>query len=156
MFNDYSYVKSQIIINTVGTPFENNKVNLSYLYSSMQQISKYVKKNSLIIIKSTVPPKTTQEIYNRFFKEKKVLLCFSPERIAEGNMIKEFKKLPIIIGGVNKVSSAVAEKFFKKHLKVKIIKTNNSTEAELIKLFDNLWIDLNISLGNEVGKICNI
>ena len=77
----------------------------------MQQISKYVKKNSLIIIKSTVPPKTTQEIYNRFFKEKKVLLCFSPERIAEGNMIKEFKKLPIIIGGVNKVSTAAAEKF---------------------------------------------
>ena len=155
--NDFSYVaKSQVIINTVGTPFENNKVNLSYLYSSMQQISKYVKKNSLIIIKSTVPPKTTQEIYNRFFKEKKVLLCFSPERIAEGNMIKEFKKLPIIIGGVNKVSTTAAEKFFRKHLKVKIIKSNNSTEAELIKLFDNLWIDLNISLGNEVGKICNI
>ena len=154
--NDFSLVsKSQVIINTVGTPIENNKVNLSYLYSSMQKISKYVKKNSLIIIKSTVPPKTTEEIYNKFFKRKKVLLCFSPERIAEGNMIKEFKKLPIIIGGIDKKSADTAEIFFKKHLKVKIIKTNNSTEAELIKLFDNLWIDLNISLGNEVGKICN-
>ena len=154
--NDFSLVsKSQVIINTVGTPIENNKVNLSYLYSSMQKISKYVKKNSLIIIKSTVPPKTTQEIYNKFFKRKKVLLCFSPERIAEGNLIKEFKKLPIIIGGIDKKSADTAESFFKKHLKVKIIKTNNSTEAELIKLFDNLWIDLNISLGNEVGKICN-
>ena len=70
-------------------------------------------------------------------------------------MIKEFKKLPIIIGGIDKKSADTAESFFKKHLKVKIIKTNNSTEAELIKLFDNLWIDLNISLGNEVGKICN-
>ncbi len=154
--NDFSSVsKSQVIINTVGTPIQNNKVNLSYLYSSMQKISKYVKKNSLIIIKSTVPPNTTQEIYNKFFKRKKVLLCFSPERIAEGNMIKEFKKLPIIIGGIDKKSADTAESFFKKHLKVKIIKTNNSTEAELIKLFDNLWIDLNISLGNEVGKICN-
>ena len=43
----------------------------------MQQISKYVKKNSLIIIKSTVPPKTTQEIYNRFFKEKSFIMFFT-------------------------------------------------------------------------------
>ncbi len=154
---DFSYISdSDVIINTVGTPFENNKVNLTNLFSSMQQIAKYVKKNSLIIIKSTVPPKTTSEIYDKFFKRKKILLCFSPERIAEGNMIKEFQKLPIIIGGVNKESTAAAQIFFKKHLKVKFIKTNNSTEAELVKLFDNLWIDLNISLGNEVGKICNI
>ena len=90
---DFSYIsKSDVIINTVGTPVKNNKVNLSYLNSSMLKISKYVKKNSLIIIKSTVPPQTTQKIYNKYFKGKKVQVCFSPERIAEGKMIKEFKK----------------------------------------------------------------
>ena len=155
--SDFSYIsKSDVIINTVGTPVKNNKVNLSYLNSSMLKISKYVKKNSLIIIKSTVPPQTTQKIYDKYFKGKKVQVCFSPERIAEGNMIKEFKKLPIIIGGINAKSTIAAENFFRQHLKVKFIRTNNSTEAELVKLFDNLWIDLNISLGNEVGKICNI
>jgi nucleotide sugar dehydrogenase len=155
--NDFSYIsKSDVIINTVGTPFENNKVNLSYLFSSMKKIAKHAKKNSLIIIKSTVPPRTTIEIYEKYFKRKKILLCFSPERIAEGNMIQEFKKLPIIIGGIDKKSSIAAEKFFKKHLKVKLIKTNNSTEAELVKLFDNLWIDLNIALGNEVGKVSKV
>ena len=51
--NDFSYIsKSQVIINTVGTPFENNRVNLSSLFSSMKKISENVKKNSLIIIKS--------------------------------------------------------------------------------------------------------
>ena len=55
-----------------------------------------------------------------------------------------------------KKGSIAAEKFFKKHLKVKLIKTNNSTEAELVKLFDNLWIDLNIALGNEVGKVSKV
>ena len=66
-------------------------------------------------------------------------------------MIKEFKKLPIIIGGIIKRVQILLKVFLKK-LKVKIIKTNNSTEAELIKLFDNLWIDLNISLEMKLEK----
>ena len=154
--SDYSVIsKSNIVINTVGTPIFAKKVDLSYLENSMKKIARFVKKNTLIIIKSTVPPKTTINLYKKFFRNKNVYMCFSPERIAEGNLINEFKKLPIILGGVNDESNRVAEKFFKRYLNVKIIKTSNSTEAELVKLFDNLWIDLNISLGNEVGKICN-
>jgi len=154
---NFSYIRNaDVIINVVGTPIYKKKPNLTFLKKSFKKISKYVKKNSLIILKSTVLPETTINIYNKYFTKKNVLMCYSPERIAEGNLMQEFLKIPIIIGGINKKSAIASEKFFKKYLNVKIIQMQNSTEAELVKLCDNLWIDLNIALGNEIAKVCNV
>lgn len=154
--SDYKFIKkSNVIIITVGTPYLEGKTNLKDLTKTIEKLAKFVKKNSLIIIKSTVPPGTSQYLYTKYLRNKRINFCYSPERISESNLIKEFQSLPIILGGINKENLLSGERFFKKYLKVNIIKTENIVEAELAKLFDNLWIDLNISLGNEVAKISN-
>ena len=139
--SDYKFIKkSNVIIITVGTPHLKGKTNLKDLTNTIEKLAKFVKKNSLIIIKSTVPPGTSEYLYTKYLRNKRINFCYSPERISESNLIKEFQSLPIILGGINKENLLSGERFFKKYLKVNIIKTENIVEAELAKLFDNLGL----------------
>ena len=82
-------------------------------------------------------------------------LAFSPERLAEGSAIKELTTIPIIVGGIDKKSSEITSKFWELVLEVKTIIVSDAKAAEMTKLADNLWIDLNIALGNEIALLCD-
>ena len=117
----------------------------------------FVKDDQLIIVKSTVPPCTTEEdvaIPLRQFAEVDVAFC--PERLAEGNAINECKNIPVVIEGLMKEVLKRACEFWSQALSIKCIKVQNSRAAELVKLADNAWIDLNISLAFELAKISDI
>ncbi len=151
----YEVIKnSEIIILTLGTPIdENMNPVLDQLNEAVDKIIPYLKKNQLIILRSTVSPRTTIyikdtiELRTKFKVGKNIFLAFCPERIAEGKAIQEIKEIPQIIGGVDNVSSNKAKLFFET-LGVKCLLTD-STSAELAKLFTNMYRYISFAIVNE-------
>ena len=148
--------KSEVVIITVGTPLsENNSADLKYLSETCIDIEPYIQDGQLIIVKSTIPPGTTREVvYKILSKNKKNIdVVFSPERLAEGNAINEFKTLPIVIGGISRQASNRASKFWKDTIGIETIIVNSVETSELVKLANNAWIDLNIGLANDLARL---
>ena len=147
--------KSDVILVTVGTSLSNDyDADLSALEDVFKNLSIHVVSNQLIMIKSTIPPGVTRKLASYYFgSNNDIYIGFSPERLAEGNAIKEFQELPIIVGGINDVSTQRCAKFWEEVLEVEVIKVSNCETAELVKLANNQWIDLNIALANELAVL---
>jgi len=157
---DFSHIKeADVIIITVGTPLGNNyEPDMSQIIAASKEVSKYLRRGHVVILKSTVPPYTTENVVKPILKQNQVVdfaLAFCPERLAEGKAIEEFQIIPVVIGGLNEESTEIAALFWKEALGVKTIKVSNACTAEMTKLADNLWIDLNIALANEIAILCD-
>ena len=147
--------KSDVILVTVGTSLSNDyDADLSALEDVFKNLSTHVVNNQLIMIKSTIPPGVTRKLATSYFaSNNNIYIGFSPERLAEGNAIKEFQELPIIVGGINDASTEKCANFWEEVLEVEVIKVSNCETAELVKLANNQWIDLNIALANELAVL---
>jgi UDP-N-acetyl-D-mannosaminuronic acid dehydrogenase len=157
---DFSRVKeTDVIIITVGTPLgENYEPDLNKLVAASREISKYLRRGHIVILKSTVPPYTTENIVKPILQanglsETDFALAFCPERLAEGRAIMEFQSIPVVVGGVNHESTKSASLFWREVLGVETIEVTNARTAEMTKLADNMWIDLNIALANEIAML---
>lgn len=152
-----SVASTDVIIITVGTPMsEDNQADLTYLTNVCEEIEPHTIENQLVLVKSTVPPGTTRNIVNKILtKNKKIDVVFSPERLAEGNAINELNSLPIIVGGITNTATERASIFWNKCLNVDTIKVINPETAELVKLANNSWIDLNIALANDLARVAD-
>ncbi len=142
------------VILTLGTPVdENMNPSLSQIDNALLSISKYLKPGQLLILRSTVSPRTTEYVANFLNKIPKIkvgknfYLAFCPERIAEGFAIEELYQIPQIIGGIDKKSSKKAVELFK-ILKIKYWITD-ATSAELAKLFTNMYRYISFAIANE-------
>jgi len=154
---DYSSLsESEVILITVGTPLsENFDADLSAIRSVFSSLSKNIKDGQIVMIKSTVTPGVTRMMAEEFLTKNNVYIGFSPERLAEGNAIHEFKKLPIVVGGISEESTRKCAEFWENSLGVDVIRVSSSEAAELVKLADNQWIDLNVALANELAILCD-
>lgn len=152
---DYSVIgKSNVIIITLGTPIdENMNPVLDQIDSALGNIIPFLKKNQLIILRSTVSPRTTLyvkdkiEINTKLKVGKDIFLAFCPERIAEGFAIKETREIPQIVGGVDAISTRKAKHFYES-FGVKCL-VSDSTSAELAKLFTNMYRYISFAIANE-------
>jgi UDP-N-acetyl-D-mannosaminuronic acid dehydrogenase len=152
---DYKVIKeSEIIILTLGTPVdENMNPVLDQIDESIEQMMPYLKKNQLIILRSTISPKTTFyvkekiELKSKFRIGKNLFLAFCPERIAEGKSIVEIKEIPQIIGGVDKISGQKAKIFFE-GMGINCV-VSDAVSAELAKLFTNMYRYISFAMANE-------
>jgi nucleotide sugar dehydrogenase len=143
-----------VFIITVGTPLgDAYGPDVSHLQAACRAIEPYVVDGTLIIVKSTVPPHTTADVVGTAFPGKDVDVAFCPERLAEGRAIPEFESLPIVVGGLDERSTAAAKAFWESVLDVEVIAVSDAVVAEMVKLADNLWIDLNIALAGELAKL---
>ena len=148
-----------IIFVTVGTPNSNdNSVDYSQLYSALEDIGNLDLKNKMIIMRSTLPPQTTEDIVIPFLQQKTGLkagfdfgLVVCPERILEGHAVKELKELPEIIGGINQESNDIVTNVFKIINPNKEFSYCSMTGAELAKLFTNIYRYISFALSNEFG-----
>ena len=152
---------NNIFIVTVSTPVDNfNKPDLKALYSACVLISKKYKKDDIVIIESTIAPGTTEnyclDIISKFSKIKKdkIKICFSPERMNPGDTKNQLKNLTKVLSGNDKKSVMRCKKMYQKICKDVYIADSIQT-AELGKLFENIQRDVNISLVNELYKICD-
>lgn len=161
---EYSAIKSaDIIIVTVGTPLADDfSPQMKDIEAASLSIGEYLQKGQIVILKSTVPPFTTENIVKPILEEKSGLVCgkdfglaFSPERLAEGRAVKELNSIPIIVGGIDEQSAQITSEFWKNILGVETIIVSQARTAEMSKLADNLWIDLNIAIANELAQICS-
>lgn len=146
-----------VIFFTVGTPNSpEGIVDYTQLYGALEEVSNLDLQGKMIILRSTMPPKTTEDIVLPYLEDKSSLKCGSdfglavcPERILEGKAIKELFELPEIIGGVNDISTAIAKEVFLTINPKKEILVTTPTGGELAKLFTNIYRYITFALANE-------
>ncbi len=151
---------SDVIIVTVGTPLGGHySADLTALESCIEAICPYLCKGQLLILKSTLPPGTTRNVVAPILKRhgikpgSDIFLSFCPERLAEGNAMNEMKELPVVVSGIDEESALRAESFWKR-VGLETIPVKSLEAAELTKLADNVWIDVNVALSNELARVC--
>jgi UDPglucose 6-dehydrogenase len=134
---------------------KSGECDLSIVKDCLYQIDKITtslnKKNFIVIIKSTIPPGTTEQLNKEF---KNLHIAFNPEFLTEANAVDDYKNQNrIIIGADRPYSSRVKQIFSKAFPKVPIIKTS-STIAEMIKYVTNSFLAMKVSFANEMYQIC--
>ena len=144
--------KCKYIIVCIGTPINNKfKPNLKKFINFFYNLRKYLNKNHVIIIRSSIYPGVCNKVFN-IVKNLCKNLSYCPERIAQGKSLIELPKLSQIVSGKNNKAKIESGKIFKKVCK-KIIYTE-IIEAELIKLFSNAYRYINFSISNQFYLIC--
>tara|TARA_B100000315_G_C14547587_1_gene574045 strand:+ start:399 stop:1580 length:1182 start_codon:yes stop_codon:yes gene_type:complete len=144
--------KSRYIIICIGTPINSQlNPNLKNFVNFFYSLKKYLNKNHIIIIRSSVYPGVSNKVFE-IIKNRCRNLSYCPERIVQGKAIVELPKLSQIVSGKNTRAKLESGKLFKKISK-KIIYTG-IMEAELIKLFSNAYRYINFSISNQFYMIC--
>lgn len=159
--SDVAIKEADILIVCVPTPVNEDKTpDLSYVMNICRTIANSLERKKLIIIESTIPPETTETFIAPILEEGSGLRCgvdfwlaYCPERITIGKALKKFIESARIIGGYNTESAEVAAEFFKTFVKGKILATDAAT-AEVAKLAENTFRDINIAFANELALIC--
>ncbi len=137
------------VITVVGTPVDRHlNPTVNEVYHSIDALLDHMRDGTLLVLRSTVYPGVSKLVHDRLHRlNRKVLLAFCPERIAEGNAIEELVKLPQIVSAFEPDAMAAA-----RHLFGKIAPTLielKPPEAELAKLFTNAWRYANFAISNQ-------
>lgn len=146
-----------VILITVGTPLDSaGDADQTQIAAAAEAIAPHLADDQLVMLKSTVPPGcTTSRLAPILRRHSNVHVAFCPERLAEGNAIGEFLSVPVVVGGIDAASTEAARDFWQRALETQVMVVASATGAEMVKLADNLWIDLNIALANELAKLCD-
>lgn len=156
--------EADTFIIAVPTPFkvtaDNPKApDLSYVEAATRAIAPYVREESLVILESTSPVGATDLIYRILTEQRpelegKLFVAHCPERVLPGHIIRELVDNDRIVGGVNKQSAEKARDLYKTFCNGSIFLTDSKT-AELTKLVENSYRDVNIAFANELSLICD-
>lgn len=164
------YVRSDNFIIAVPTPFgDNHDIDMSFIFSAVDSISPLLKGGELIVLESTVPPGTTRRMAERLATnrpdlvtddpsisptEKTVFVAHCPERVLSGAALQELCANDRVIGGLSPFSSAKAKTIYEIFCKGELHTTSVET-AEMTKLTENAFRDVNIAFANELSLICD-
>jgi UDP-N-acetyl-D-mannosaminuronic acid dehydrogenase len=148
------------VIVSVQTPIDQNrKPNISFLMKALIEVGKTLKKEMLIIVSSTVPPgtmlgkvKPTLTSISCLKTDIDFYLAYVPERVSPGKVLKEFVESPRLVGGIGPNSTKIAAELLRTVCK-KVIETDVTT-AEVSKLAENTFRDVNIAFANQLALIC--
>jgi len=147
----------EVIFVCVPTPMnKDGSCNIDVVEGVIKQINKVLTdwksdKRPIVVIKSTVPPGTTEKLHKKF---KNVNVIFNPEFLTEANFIEDFKnQTRIILGGTRKGTNKLRQVYSKVFPTAHIIKTH-STIAELVKYMTNSYLATKVSFANEMYQIC--
>ena len=154
---------NDFIIVTVGTPLgPDYEPIVDDIKAAARAVGENLRPGHLIILKSTVPPDTTENLVRPILEEVSGLragvdfgLAFCPERIAEGQAIRELTSIPVVVGAVDECSARACSTLWRHALGVESVVVDDPRTAEMVKLADNLWVDLNVALANELAKVCD-
>lgn len=147
----------------IAVPTPNNpdkSCNLDYVINATESIIPYLQKGNVVIIESTIGPRTTEDVIlpilrqTRFNVGEDIYLAHCPERVLPGKILEELVENNRIVGGVNPASTEKAAELYRAFVKGEIIMTEAKT-AEMSKLMENTFRDVNIALANELVKICS-
>ena len=152
-------VVANVFIIAVPTPFNHDKsADLSYVTNAAESIKAVLKTGDLVILESTSPPRTTIDIVMPILEESGLVcgkdfdLVYSPERVLPGRILEELVHNDRIVGGVTEAASLRAKKLYASFVHGQI-HTSDPTTAEMVKLMENTFRDVNIALANEFSRI---
>ena len=161
---------AKVYIIAVPTPVNNDDLSpdLSYVMQAGLSIAKKLEKGGLVILESTSPPGTTEELSNflsherpdlRFPKEGSseidVSVAYCPERVLPGQVIEELKTNTRIIGGLSQKCTDMAIELYRNFVDSDCLGVSSSKVAEMCKLVENSYRDVNIAFANELSLICH-
>ena len=155
------YQKTDIYIIAVPTPYNNNtkKIDPSYINAAIEQVLKVSNKGAIVIIESTVSPGTIDRHVRPFIINKgfvigeDIYLVHAPERIIPGNMVYELEHNSRTIGADDVNIAERVKKVYESFCKGEIVLTDIKT-AEMTKVVENTYRDINIAFANELAQIC--
>ncbi|MBS4538834.1 nucleotide sugar dehydrogenase [Clostridium sp. D2Q-11] len=159
---DYSVLsKADCVMICVPTPLDRHQQpDTSYIEQSTRDISKYLRRGMLIVLESTTYPGTTEEVIKPILEAtglkcgEDFFLAFSPERVDPGNKQYNIKNTPKIVGGVTENCTELAALLYEKFLQGSIHKVSSPAVAEIEKILENTFRNINISVINEMTILC--
>ncbi len=159
---DYDKLKeADCIAIAVPTPLDKYKQpNISYVENSTKEIAKRLHKGMLVVLESTTYPGTTEEIIKPIL-EKTGLVCgkdffiaYSPERVDPGNKLYNTKNTPKVVGGITPICTEIAAAMYENVLEGCIHRVSSPKVAEMEKILENTYRNINIGLANEMAILC--
>jgi len=158
--SDFSFIKDvDFIAICVPTPLDiHQHPDISYLQSSAQSIAQYLRKNTVIVLESTTYPGTTEELIKPILEKGSGLKCnedfylgFSPERVDPGNLIFKTKNTPKVVGAIGEDAQEVIAAMYGAVLGDKVHIVSSPSVAEMTKILENTYRNINIGLINELA-----
>ena len=163
--------EADAFIIAVPTPFKENEVgtyngveyklaDMRAVTSAAESIVPFLKKGNLVILESTSPPRTTVDLIAPILQKSGLqagsdfFLCYSPERVLPGQIMKELIENARVIGGITPESAQTGEDLYSTFVKGKILQTD-ATTAEMVKLMENTHRDVNIAIANEFSRLAD-
>jgi UDP-N-acetyl-D-mannosaminuronic acid dehydrogenase len=147
--------RTQQVVVVIGTPVDEFLApSMTVFERTVEQMSPWLRDGSLVVLRSTVYPGTTEFVARHLSKRNHdVDLAFCPERIAEGHALEELRSLPQIIGADSEAAAERATALFQRLVGTTIRTTTK--EAELAKLFTNTWRYMKFAVANQFFMIAN-
>lgn len=160
---DFAQVaKADCVCICVPTPLDNYKQpDISYVKSSAESIVPFMHNEMLIVLESTTYPGTTEELLKPIFESSGLecgnnfYLAFSPERVDPGNLIYKTKNTPKVVGGITEKCTDIAATLYESILEAPIHRVSSPAIAEMEKILENTYRNINIGLVNELAILCN-
>jgi UDP-N-acetyl-D-glucosamine dehydrogenase len=161
---DFSFVKDvDFIAIAVPTPLDKyQQPDISYVRNSAIEIAKYLKRGSMVVLESTTYPGTTEELLLPILEQGSGLKCgedfylaFSPERVDPGNKVYKTKNTPKVVGGVGRDATEVIAAMYRNVLEGEVFEASSPRVAEMEKILENTYRNVNIGLINELAILCH-
>lgn len=160
---DFSFVKDMdFIAICVPTPLDKHQQpDIHYVRDSVTEISRFLKKGTMVVLESTTYPGTTEELVKPILEKGSGLICgsdfylgFSPERVDPGNLIYKTKNTPKVVGAIGQDAADVISAMYESVLDGQVFTVSSPAVAEMEKILENTYRNVNIGLINELGRLC--
>lgn len=161
---DFSFVKDvDFVAICVPTPLDaHQQPDISYVRDSATAVAKHLKKGTMVVLESTTYPGTTEELLKPILEKGSGLKCgedfylgFSPERVDPGNLIYKTKNTPKVVGAIGKDATEVIAAMYRAVLEGEVYEVSSPAVAEMEKILENTYRNINIGLVNELTMLCN-
>lgn len=154
--------KADCVCICVPTPLDRYKQpDISYVKSSAESIVPFLHKDMLIVLESTTYPGTTEQLLKPILESSGLkcgedfYLAFSPERVDPGNILYKTKNTPKVVGGVTEQCTEIAAMLYESILEAPIHRVSSPQVAEMEKILENMYRNVNIALVNELAILCH-
>lgn len=162
--SDFSFVKDvDFVAICVPTPLDaHQQPDISYVKSSAEQIAKYMTRGTIVVLESTTYPGTTEELLKPILENGSGMKCgedfylgFSPERVDPGNKQFKTKNTPKVVGAIGDDATEVIATMYRAVLEGDVHEVSSPAIAEMEKILENTYRNINIGLANEMAILCN-
>lgn len=162
--SDFSFIKDvDFVAICVPTPLDSHQEpDISYVKKSAEEISRYLRKGTMVVLESTTYPGTTEELIKPILEKGSGLKCgedfylgFSPERVDPGNLEYKTKNTPKVVGACSSDGAECISAMYRAVLDGEITVVSSPAVAEMEKILENTYRNINIGLVNELARLCN-